>query len=120
MLRCCRQARRCQAIIIPTDHNYPDVRSKHGPVARAIAAYVSQGGVYLMPFGASHYHWRDTTTGTAQPTDDFPSDFLGLPWQITGEHTQPGPALVLTPSGTAGRHPDPVLRRADGHLHTRD
>ena len=96
-----------QAIIIPTDHNYPDVGSKNGPVSRAIAAYVSQGGVYFMPFGASHFHWRDTTTRAVQPTGDYPSDFLGLKWQITGEHTQPGPALVLTPAGQQAGIPAP-------------
>lgn len=85
---------RIQVLVIPGDHVYPERGGWGGPVLQAIAGFVRNGGVYVMPVGVSHYVARDISTG-ARDKGHFGPDPLGLTFEPTGS----GGALQLTAQG---------------------
>ncbi|MEI6913629.1 MAG: sugar-binding domain-containing protein [Armatimonadota bacterium] len=100
------------AIIMPTDECYPDDGAMNGPISRNIADFVRLGGIYIMPIGASHCRWRDIRTGKITPAyGTGGEDFLGLMWEMWGDHTGAGPALVLTGEGKRVGVPTPSFDR---------
>jgi len=100
------------AVMIPTDHCYPDEGLRVGPIARALREYVRGGGIYIMAMGASHSRWKDVATGTVSEDQGFQRDFLGLDWVLGGDHRKPGPALKLTDLGRAAGVPETSLPAA--------
>ena len=54
---------RFDALLIATDHTYPERGTWGGPVAKALVEYVRQGGVYVMPIGIPHWSSKDIDTG---------------------------------------------------------
>ena len=100
------------AIIIPTDECYPDEGSRDGAISKNIAAFVRMGGTYFMPLGAAHCRWRDIRTGALGAGYQCgEEDFLGLMWEMQGDHTGAGPALSLTDDGKAIGIPAPAFTR---------
>ncbi|MFI5385151.1 MAG: glycosyl hydrolase 2 galactose-binding domain-containing protein [Fimbriimonadales bacterium] len=94
------------AVLIPGDHAYPDDGARVGPVARALAAYVRGGGIYIMPMGASHSRWKDIATGRVSEDMGAKEDFLGLHWRIVGPHLNSVVPVHLTDAGKhAGLNP---------------
>ncbi len=101
-----------RAILIPTDECYPDEGSQTGPISQNIAAYVHSGGIFVLPMGAAHCRWRDTRTGAVNPGFQAGQpDFLGLWWQVVGDHAGPGPGLKLAPAGEKLGLPKPELAK---------
>lgn len=87
------------AIMIPTDHCYPDSGSDKGPVSKAIRDFVRSGGVYIMPMGVAHSRWKDIKTGAVSEDMGFRRDFLGLEWVVGADQNIPGPGLIVTDAG---------------------
>jgi beta-mannosidase len=85
---------RIQVLVIPGDHVYPERGAWGGSMLQAIAAFVRNGGVYVMPVGVSHYVARNIETG-ARDTGHFGPDLLGLTFDPTGT----GGSLQLTKQG---------------------
>jgi beta-mannosidase len=100
-----------QAILIPSDHNYPDRSAPAGPIASNLATFVNQGGIYIMPFGAPHSSWRNVAGGEYRPSPLGLDDFLGLHWALTANHDVPGPALKLAPAGEKIALPKPTFKQ---------
>ena len=96
------------AIMIPTDHCYPEEGYLNGVISKSITEYVRSGGVYIMPMGASHYRWRDVTTGAiGNGAGEGQRDFLGLTWRIVGDAGPEGRTMRLTDAGTKAGVPAP-------------
>lgn len=99
-----------KAIMIPTDHCYPEEGYLNGVISKAITEYVRSGGIYIMPMGASHYRWRDVNTGTiGVGAGEGQRDFLGLTWRIVNDPGADGRTLKLTPAGEKAGIPVPNL-----------
>lgn len=88
-----------RAVIIPTDHNYPNSGSREGPVARSLRDFVRSGGIYIAPMGAGHARWKDIDTGVVSEDMGLGRDFLGLEWVLGADQNIPGPGLMVTDSG---------------------
>lgn len=67
---------RYDAIVIATDHTYPEYGAWGGTVAKALVEYVQRGGVYVMPIGVPHYIAKDIQTGRLDA--NHWQDFFGL------------------------------------------
>jgi beta-mannosidase len=101
------------AIMIPTDECYPEQGRADGPLSKCLAAYVKAGGIYIMPMGASHCRWKDLLTGAVVEAPQWaPRDFLGIQWNIVGDHAGPGPSLSLTEAGEKIGLPPPRFSTA--------
>jgi hypothetical protein len=93
------------AIMVPTDHSYPDAGDRVGPIAHALREYVKAGGIYILPMGGSQARWKDVETGRVSEDMGFRRDYLGFTWLSGGDHKAPGPALQVTEIGReAGIH----------------
>jgi beta-mannosidase len=93
----------CKVVVIPGDHVYPERGKWAGPVLQALADFVRNGGVYVMPIGVSHYVARDIATG-ARDSGHFGPDPLGLIFEVTGGALP----LSLTSQGRSLGLPDPT------------
>lgn len=88
-----------QAIMVPTDHCYPDAGGPPGKIAQRILDYVRSGGIYIMPMGAGHAHAKDVDTGAVSLDRGLGRDFLGLEWVLGADQNIPGPGLMVTDAG---------------------
>ncbi|GBC96140.1 Exo-beta-D-glucosaminidase [bacterium HR16] len=89
------------AILIATDHTYPEYGTWGGAVAKSLVEYVRRGGIYVMPIGVPHYIAKDVDTGKLDA--NHWEDFFGL--RATVVHgTRP---LQLTRHGRELGLPDP-------------
>lgn len=89
------------AVLIATDHTYPEFGAWGGPVAKALVEYVKRGGLYVMPVGVPHYIAKDIQTGTLD-TNHW-EDFFGLRAMVA-RGVRP---LRLTKQGSEIGLPDP-------------
>ncbi len=90
------------AILISTDHTYPEKGGWGGEVAEALKEYVRQGGIYIMPIGVPHYISKDITTGKLEV--GHWEDFFG--WRASVSYGLGG--LRLTKQGKELSLPDPA------------
>ncbi len=110
VLRDVGKLRAYRAIMIPTDHCYPEEGNLNGVISKAITEYVRSGGIYIMPMGASHYKWRDVNTGAiGTGAGEGQRDFLGLTWRIVGDPGSDGRTMRLTEAGEKAGIPSPNL-----------
>ncbi|MBP7933256.1 MAG: hypothetical protein KA354_01295 [Phycisphaerae bacterium] len=93
---------RFDAILISTDHTYPERGAWGGPVAKALVEYVRGGGVYVMPIGIPHWSSKDLETGRLE--SGHWNDFFDLRGSAAAGR---GP-LALTRQGQAISLPDPA------------
>lgn len=89
------------AVLIATDHTYPEIGAWGGPVAKALVEYVRSGGIYVMPIGVPHFIAKDIQTGRLD--FDHWADFFYL----RASTTQGVLPLRLTKQGRAIGLPDP-------------
>jgi hypothetical protein len=89
------------AVLIATDHTYPEIGAWGGPVAKALVEYVRSGGIYVMPIGTPHFIAKDIQTGRLD--FDHWTDFFYL----RASTTQGVLPLRLTKQGRAIGLPDP-------------
>lgn len=89
------------AILIATDHTYPEYGIWGGTVAKALVEYVQRGGIYVMPIGVPHYIAKDINTGNLD--SNHWEDFFGLR-AVVGRGARP---LRLTRQGHELGLPDP-------------
>ena len=86
---------RFEAVLVATDHTYPERGPWGGPVAKALVEYVRRGGVYAMPIGIPHWSSKDLDTGKLY-TGHF-EDIFGF----KGATASPGRGpLMLTRQGS--------------------
>ncbi|MEJ5251245.1 MAG: beta-mannosidase [Chthonomonadetes bacterium] len=89
------------AVLIATDHTYPELGTWGGPVANALIEYVRSGGIYVMPIGVPHYIAKDLETGKLD-TNHW-EDFFGLRASVVHGAT----SLKLTRLGAELGLPEP-------------
>lgn len=94
--------KRFDAIVIATDHTYPERGSWGGPVSKALVEYVRGGGIYAMPAGIPHWTSKDLDTGKLE--HNHWEDFFGF----RGAMQAGRKPLRLTRQGTAVGLSDPA------------
>jgi len=97
-----------RALILATEHQYPDTCCYGGPVAQNIRDFVRRGGIYIAPTGFLHVCAYLHDYGKLSEFH-MGTDFFGLTQVLGGGHAVK--QFALTEAGVAIRLPDVDLLR---------
>ncbi len=104
---------RFDAVLVATDHTYPEHGRWGGSVAKALVEYVRRGGVYVMPIGISHWTSKDLDSGKLDNGhfDDFFGFHGATPAGGRGPLglTRQGRELGLQPPASVNAKPARIL-----------